>query len=282
MLLAWLPYRCIRESPGLRLSVAISPCPNDTFLFHALATGKVAVPGYETEFHYHDVEELNRRAACGEFEITKLSFHAWLKLREEYSLLRSGAAIGFGCGPVVAGRDALTRDDLRTARIVVPGELTTGNLLFRLWAPDAAPTTSIPYDRILGMILEGEADCGVIIHESRFVFEDAGLTSIRDLGEWWEEATGLPIPLGCIAVRSDLPLELNRQLESAIRESLEHARRNREEAMEFARGHACELDADVLSRHVDMFVNDFSLDLGDEGLAAVEQLEIRAKEAGVL
>jgi 1,4-dihydroxy-6-naphthoate synthase len=251
-------------------------------MFHALATGGITPPGCEPEFHYEDVEVLNRRALDGRHDFTKLSFHAWLRVRREYALLRTGAALGFGCGPVVVSRGGLGREDMAGARIAVPGELTTGHLLLRLWAPRAGEILFVPYDCVLDSILEGKADCGVVIHESRFVYRQVGLEAVEDLGEWWETETGLPIPLGCIAARRSLPGEVAASFESALRESILQARKDPVEAMEFARRHAQELDPEILAKHVDTFVNDYSLDLGDEGMAAVRVLERRAQEAGVL
>lgn len=264
------------------MSLAYSPCPNDTFMFHAIASGQVSLPDESFAIELHDVETLNRWAARGRFDITKLSFHAWLLHRERYTLLRSGAALGYGCGPLLVATRALSRAELATCRIAVPGELTTAHLLLRLWEPAAVDRVFLPYGRVQEAVLAGEADCGVLIHEGRFTFESAGLVAVVDLGEWWESCTGLPIPLGCIGMRRGLGRGLKRRVELALAESIAQARSNRESALPYMTEHATELDNAVLWRHVDMFVNQFSLDLGEQGRAAVVRLEEMARAAGVI
>ena len=188
-----------------RLTVAYSPCPNDTFMFCDVATGRLRLPGREIEVHLHDVETLNRLAVeGGRYDITKLSFHAWLLVGEQYELLNVGAALGFGCGPVVVAANGTVPDDLAGCRVAVPGELTTAHLLFRLWGRDAGKKVFSPYDQIIDMVAAGQVDAGVIIHEGRFTYEQAGLRLLVDLGQWWQQLTGLPIPLGCIVARKSL------------------------------------------------------------------------------
>ena len=264
------------------LSLAYSPCPNDTFMFHAIASGLLALPGESFAIELHDVETLNQWAAQSRFDITKLSFHAWLLQRERYALLRSAAALGYGCGPLVVATRALSRTAVAKCRVAVPGELTTAHLLLRLWQPAAVDRVFLPYDRIQSAVLAGEADCGVIIHEGRFTVADAGLVAVVDLGEWWESATGLPIPLGCIGMRHGLVPELKQDVEQLLYESVAYARAHREASISYMVEHAVELDRAVLWRHVDTFVNDFSLDLGERGRAAVARLEEMARAAGVI
>lgn len=251
-------------------------------MFHAIAAGQVALPGESFAIELHDVETLNQWAARGRFDITKLSFHAWLLQRERYTLLRSGAALGYGCGPLLVATRSLSRAELTRCRVAVPGELTTAHLLLRLWQPEATDRLFLPYDRIQEAVLAGEADCGVLIHEGRFTFEPAGLVAVVDLGEWWENHTGLPIPLGCIGMRRELGRGLKRRVELLLAESIAHARKNRESALPYMTEHAAELDRTVLWRHVDTFVNHFSLDLGEQGGAAVVRLEEMARAAGVI
>jgi len=266
----------------MRISLGFSPCPNDTFIFNGLVSGAVALPDHSVEVVLHDVETLNRMAFDERLDVSKLSFYAWLKARENYRLLSSGGALGYGCGPLVVSRKALTHKDLAACRIVLPGEWTTAHLLFQLWAPEAKQRRFITYDRIFEALNSGEADCGVIIHESRFTYESAGFQAVVDLGAWWESLTGLPIPLGCIAAHRRVPDTLTDQLERAIRLSISEARRNPASALPYIREHAQEMTGAVLSAHIDTFVNDFSLDLGETGRRAVQELERRAEAAGLL
>jgi 1,4-dihydroxy-6-naphthoate synthase len=180
----------------VRISLGFSPCPNDTFIFNGLVNGSVPLDGHCLEVSLHDVETLNQMAFKEQLDVTKLSFFAWLAVKSNYRLLSCGGALGYGCGPLVIAPRALTLEEMRDCRVVLPGEWTTAHLLFRLWAPLAGQRRFVPYDRIFEMLRSGEADCGVIIHESRFTFEAAGFHAVVDLGAWWEERTGLPIPSG--------------------------------------------------------------------------------------
>ena len=251
-------------------------------MFHAIVSGLLKLSGCEIEEQLHDVETLNRMAIKGELDVTKLSFHAWLLVKDRYRLLQSGAALGYNCGPVLIARRPVQRKDIPACRIVLPGEWTTAHLLFRLWAPEATNKFFVPYDRIFDSLHSGDADCGVIIHESRFTFEQAGFYSFVDLGAWWEEETGLPIPLGCIAVKKTIPDKVARQLDPLIHKSILHAQAHPEESLLYTRRYAQEMEAEVLQKHIRMFVNEFSLDLGATGRAAVEKLEHMARQAGVI
>ncbi|MFZ7128373.1 MAG: 1,4-dihydroxy-6-naphthoate synthase [Desulfobacterales bacterium] len=263
------------------LRIGYSPCPNDTYIFHDLVHRNVNVPGYRIVEELHDVETLNRMASDGILELTKLSFHAFLRLGDRYRLLRAGAAMGHGCGPLVVARRRLSRRELRTCRVVLPGEWTSAHLLFRLWAPEVENRFFTRYDRILETVRAGNADCGVIIHENRFTYQRAGFQALVDLGEWWERETGLPIPLGCIAARADVPDDVKTAVECAIRKSIRNAMAAPERCLPYVRRHASEMDAEVLDRHIRTFVNDYSLDLGSRGLEAVSVLRQRSREAGV-
>ncbi len=268
----------------MKLSIAFSPCPNDTFMFHDVATGDLRLDGFETDIHLHDVQELNELAAQGRYDITKLSCHGYLHVQEQYQLLGVGAALGFDCGPIIVARNELTRADLASSRLAVPGELTTAHLLARLWAPEITNGLFVRYDEIMDRVLSGEADAGILIHESRFVYRQAGLQQIVDLGEWWQGETQLPIPLGCVAARRDLGTETIAKFESLLRLSIENSLATFDDApiSEFIRQHAQEMDEDVLRKHIKMFVNEYSLDLGDSGRAAFETLNKLATEAGVI
>jgi 5,8-dihydroxy-2-naphthoate synthase len=264
------------------LTLGFSPCPNDTFIFNGLVNGLVGIPGFEIREVLHDVETLNRMALDNVLDVTKLSFFAWLKVKEQYELLSSGGALGFGCGPVVIARGSLGPGQMADCRIALPGQWTTAHLLFRLWAPLARQRFFVPYDRIFEEINAGRADCGVIIHESRFTFQRMGFTAVADLGAWWEEQTGLPIPLGCIAAHKRLGRPGAAAIEEAIRRSIALARQDPEAALPYIRSHAQEMTAEVLEAHIHTFVNAFSDDLGSTGRKAVAVLEEKARQTGVI
>ncbi len=247
-----------------------------------MANGKLGLPGVDFDVQLHDVETLNKMATQGVVDITKLSFHAWLLVREKYRLLRVGAALGFGCGPLVVSKHDMPTHEIDRCRVAVPGELTTAHMLFRLWHPEAKNKVFVPYDRIFDLVLKGEVDCGVIIHESRFTYEQFGLQSLADLGAWWENETGLPIPLGCIAVRSSLQNDLVEKIELLLKDSIHASLKNPEKALAYMKEHAQELDENVILKHVETFVNDFSLDLGESGLKAIAALEKMAEDQGLI
>jgi 1,4-dihydroxy-6-naphthoate synthase len=264
------------------LSLGYSPCPNDTFIFHALVHALVPTPGFAVEERLEDVETLNRLALDGVLDLTKVSYHAFGHLRDRYALLRSGGALGRGCGPLVVARQPTTMAELRGKRIAIPGELTTANLLLQLYDEGYADVVPIPFDRIMPALHAGTAAAGVIIHESRFTYRQQGLFAVQDLGAWWEEETGLPIPLGGILARRDLGAEIIPGVDRAIRASLEYAFARPEAARSYIREHAQELDEAVTAAHIGLYVNDFSLDLGDEGCRAVETLLARAEARGLI
>jgi 1,4-dihydroxy-6-naphthoate synthase len=264
------------------LTLGYSPCPNDTFMFNAIAQGTTGIDGYRLKPVLHDVETLNGLAMDAVLDISKVSFYAWLKVKENYRLLSSGAAMGFGCGPMLIARRSLTKADIPHCRVVLPGRWTTANLLFQLWAPDAQTVSFTTYDRIFDALAAGQADCGVIIHESRFTFESAGFKPVMDLGAWWEETTALPIPLGGIVAKKRLGGPLIDEIDDAIQTSIEQARSSPEKTLSYVRQHAQELEETVLTAHIRTFVNDFSLTMTPKGARAIETLESMAREAGVL
>ena len=264
------------------LTFGYSPCPNDTFMFNAIADGTVTLPGHALRPVLHDVETLNALAMDAVLDVSKLSFYAWLAVKSEYRLLSSGAAMGFGCGPVLVSRRPLDPDAVADCRIVLPGRWTTAHLLLRLWAPAARQRIFTTYDRIFDVLAAGEADCGVIIHESRFTFQAAGFRPVVDLGAWWEERTGLPIPLGGIAAHKRLGAPLIDAIDAALETSIRRAMDDPEAARPYIRQHAQELDPAVLDAHIRTFVNDYSLALTDQGHRAIERLEQMARDAGAL
>lgn len=266
----------------MNITMGYSPCPNDTFMFHDVAAGALEAAGYRVEVHLHDVETLNRLAFAGRYDLTKMSAAAALQVRQEYQCLNSGAAFGFGCGPLVVSSRVLSRDDLARACVAIPGEWTTAHLLFQLWAPQAVRKLFVPYDRIIEAVRSGQAEAGILIHESRFVFADAGLVRLADLGEWWEAETGLPIPLGCVMARKTLGAQVIAELDRLLRQGIEHSRAEPQRTADYVRRHAIEMDDEVLRKHIALYVTDFSVDLGETGRNSLAVLERRARAAGAI
>jgi 1,4-dihydroxy-6-naphthoate synthase len=257
-----------------QLDIAFSPCPNDTFIFHAMLYGLVDTRGLSFKPYIDDVEALNEKAFAGACHITKLSFAAYLELTEHYELLDAGSALGYGCGPLVVARSAGT--DLRTGKVAVPGRYTTANLLFKLRYPEASNIEYTRFDNIMEGVQLGKYDAGVIIHEGRFVYEKYNLVKIIDLGEWWEQKTGMPIPLGCIAIRKDKDTILQKQnVESIIRDSVNYAFKNRQASRDYVKSLAQEMDDQVIDSHINLYVNEFTLSLGEKGREAVYILKER-------
>jgi 1,4-dihydroxy-6-naphthoate synthase len=256
------------------LSFGFSPCPNDTFAFHAVVHGLI---GSELRVRpsLRDIEELNRAARSGELELTKISVGALAALGDGYRPLRAGAALGHGVGPLVVAREAASLAEAAAGRIAVPGLDTTAFLLLQLAAPTLVEVVERRYDAILDAVASGEVDAGLIIHESRFTYQDHGLLRIADLGEWWEGETGLPVPLAVIGARADLDPELVELAESSLRASVEHAFAHPEASREYVRAHSQELSDDVCDQHIALYVNEFSIDLGDDGMRAVQALAAR-------
>ncbi|MEW6258762.1 MAG: 1,4-dihydroxy-6-naphthoate synthase [Thermodesulfobacteriota bacterium] len=258
------------------IDIAFSPCPNDTFIFHALVEGRIDTGNFRFHPVLADVETLNRQAMEGRYGLTKLSFAALMQLEHRYRLLDAGAALGFGCGPLVVTRNPTL--DITQARIAIPGRLTTACLLLRLWQPTARDSHLVetPFDAILPGVASGSFDAGVVIHEGRFVVDRYDCTTLIDLGDWWEQMTSCPIPLGCIAARNDLA-DHTEAIEALIRASLKHARNHPEASRAFIRRHAQEMADDIIEQHIALYVNDFSVSLGEAGRKAVDVLRDRWK-----
>ncbi len=255
------------------LTCAYSTCPNDTFIFCQLAKES------DIDVHLHDVETLNRMAFEERFDITKLSFHAWLRVQDKYELLNVGAALGRGCGPLVIAPKAHCL--VPSASVAVPGEYTTAHLLLRLWNPELEHRIFMPFDQIMDAVESGKADAGVIIHEGRFVFEERGFQCLEDLGDWWEGETGLPIPLGCIAAKKSLGAERIAEFEARLKASIQTAFADPASTKDYVKQHAQELADDVTSAHIKTYVNDFTLDLGNEGRAAIDRLQQMMQKTGI-
>jgi 1,4-dihydroxy-6-naphthoate synthase len=264
--------------------VGFSPCPNDTFIFHGIVSGRTPVPGIRCRPLIEDVETLNRLALARRIPVTKISFHAFGRVRADYALLSSGAALGRGCGPLLVRRKAAPPRRLADSRIAVPGLWTTAVLLLELHEPRLQPgqLVEMPFHRIMESVERGECDAGLIIHESRFTYGDHGLEAIVDLGQWWEEESGLPIPLGGIIGDRGLGPELLRSVERSLRASVAAARADPAGVRDYVKEHARETADDVVRAHIDLYVNDFTEDLGEEGLRAIEALFEAAAARGVL
>ena len=265
-----------------QLTLGYSPCPNDTFIFYALMHGRIPDLPVKLVERLEDVETLNRLALGGKLDLTKISYHALGHLRQDYALLRSGGALGRGCGPLVVTKQATDMQQLRGKRIAIPGQLTTANLLLQLYGEGFENLLVLPFHQIMAAVSDGAVDAGVIIHESRFTYQQHGLQAILDLGQWWEQDSGCPIPLGGILAKRSLDTELIQQIDSALRRSIEYAFANPQQAQAYIKQHAQELDEAVIRNHIELYVNDFSIDLGDEGILAVETLFSRAEARGII
>jgi 1,4-dihydroxy-6-naphthoate synthase len=262
------------------LTFGFSPCPNDTFAFHALVHGLVEAPiGVRPVLL--DIEELNVRARSGELDLTKLSFGGLGSLTDTYAMLRSGAALGHGCGPLVVAREEMSLAEAAQGRMAIPGRDTTAFLLLRLFAPgvEHGDVADVRYDRILSAVETGEVDAGLIIHESRFTYAEHGLQRVADLGELWEERTGMPVPLAAICARRDIDEALQVEVERAIRASVEYAFAHPDASRHYVQQHSQEMSEDVCRQHIALYVNEFSVDLGTEGLAAIDALTAAAAAA---
>jgi 1,4-dihydroxy-6-naphthoate synthase len=261
------------------VNLGYSFCPNDTFIFYALTHDRVNLP-FAVREQLEDVETLNAWALEGKLEMTKISYHAYAHVMDKYVALRAGGALGRGVGPLLVARAPL--GDLRGKTIASPGRLTTAHLLLTLSQPDGVNTVTMRYDEIMPAVQRGDVDAGLIIHESRFTYAQHGLVKLMDLGQWWEGETGLPIPLGAILARRDLEPNILRQLNAAVRASLEYAYAHPQEPKHYIRQHALEMDDAVMQAHIDLYVNEFSLDVGDEGERAARELFARASAKGLI
>ena len=264
------------------LTLGFSPCPNDTFMFYPLVHGLVDTGGLTFAERLEDVETLNQLALKGELDVSKVSYHALGHIRDEYALLHSGSALGRGCGPLLVAAENLDPADLRGRVIAVPGRYTTAKLLLRLFDPTLENFLVMPFNEIMDAVLTGQADAGLIIHESRFTYHGFGLHKLVDLGEWWEGETGLPIPLGGIVARRSLGVETIAAIEQALCAGVEYARSHPAEAAHYIREHAQEMSDEVCAAHIGLYVNDFSSELGEEGERAIVELLRRAEEAGII
>lgn len=263
------------------LTLGFSPCPNDTFIFNALVNGIVSEPGLSFRERLADVEQLNQLALAGTLDVSKVSFHLYGHIRDKYRLLPSGAALGRGCGPLLVAKAGTDAASLVDRPVALPGRYTTAALLLRLYAPQFKNIVYMSFEQIMPAIASGEVAAGVIIHESRFTFTQFGLVQLADLGRWWEDETGAPIPLGGIVAKKELGDELIATIGRLIRGSIDHAFANPETARAYIRSHSQEMSDEVCDAHIALYVNHFSRELGEEGGRAVSILMERGEMAGL-
>ena len=266
----------------MKLTLGYSPCPNDTFIFDAMVHHRIDTEDLEFEVQFGDVEQLNQKAFANELNITKLSYHAYAYLISSYALLTSGSALGNNCGPLLIAKTAIPKEDFSTKKIAIPGKYTTANFLLSLAFPEAQQKQETLFSAIEQQVIDGKVDAGLIIHENRFTYQDKGLVKLIDLGEWWEQTTQLPIPLGGIVVQRSLPSELQQKINRVLRRSIKFAFENPEVSLPYVRAHAQEMDLAVIQQHIGLYVNDFSVDLGAKGKAAVQHLFDTAVRTGLI
>ncbi|WPU98611.1 1,4-dihydroxy-6-naphthoate synthase [Mucilaginibacter sp. cycad4] len=289
----------------MKLTLGFSPCPNDTFIFDALIHHKIDTEGLEFEVFYDDVETLNQKAFRGELDITKLSYHAFAYVTDKYVLLDSGSALGFGVGPMLIFNPPITRfvndEDkeifkgesgtsekvdlvpiVSKSKIGIPGKYTTANFLLSLAFPEANNKTEIVFSEIENSVLNGTIDFGLIIHENRFTYQDRGLAKLIDLGDYWEKRTGCAIPLGGIVANRNLPLDIQHKINRVLRKSVEFAFANPKSGLAFIKQHAQEMSEEVMYKHIELYVNQYSVELGEEGRKAINLMFDTALEKGII
>lgn len=263
-----------------QLTIGFSPCPNDCFIFDALIHGKIDTEGLQFEVVMGDVEALNQKAFRGELDITKLSYNAYAYLTKHYQLLDAGSALGNNCGPILISKSELVVSD--STKIAIPGKYTTANFLLSLAFPEAKNKIELLFSDIEDAVLTGKVDAGLIIHENRFTYEQKGLKKIIDFGEYWETLANAPIPLGGIVIKRNFPTDLKQKVNRVLRKSVEYAFANPKSSLNFVKAHAQEMSEEVIYKHIGLYVNDYSIDLGTEGKRAIKLLFDKAQELGVI
>jgi 1,4-dihydroxy-6-naphthoate synthase len=264
----------------MKLTLGFSPCPNDTFIFDAMVNGKVDTHGITFDYVMEDVETLNQWAAKGNLDITKLSYNTFLSVVDDYALLHSGSALGKGVGPLLISKQPLDDAQMANYKIAIPGVNTTANLLLTLAYPQARNKTEMVFHEIEGAVLSGEYDAGLIIHENRFTYAQRGLLKHADLGDWWERTTGAAIPLGGIVMKRGLGHDLCATVDTIIKESLSLSWQRYPELTPFVKNNAQEMEEDVMRKHINLYVNEYTTDLGETGERAIATMFKRAAEAG--
>jgi len=268
----------------MHLTLGFSPCPNDCFMFDAIVHRRIDLEGLDFEVVMADVETLNRRAFAQTIDVTKLSYHAFAHCASNFALLDAGSALGRGCGPLLVSRRPIGIDEAAAGalRIAIPGVYTTANFLLSLAFPGARDKVEMVFSEIEGAVLDDRVDAGVIIHENRFTYQAKGLRKVIDLGEFWEESTGAPIPLGGIVIRRTAPPAIQQAMDRVMRRSVEHAFAHPDDSRAFVRAHAQEMSEDVMRQHIDLYVNQYSITLGEDGRRAVHTLFDRAVAVGLI
>lgn len=266
----------------MKLKLCFSTCPNDTFMFDAMVNGRIDTHGFSFDIHLADIDELNRLAIQGVPDITKISFNAFAKVSDNYQLLCAGSALGRGVGPLLVSKKVIYPDEIKHIKIAIPGIETTANMLFSVAFPDATNKKVFLFSDIEDAILSNEVDAGLIIHENRFTYKSKGLRKIIDLGEFWENLTHLPIPLGGIAIRRSLPEGVKAKVNQIMRTSVEQAFAFPKLTYPYVRKYAQSMDEEVMYRHIELYVNNYSINLGDEGKKAVNELYSRAYDLNLI
>jgi len=265
-----------------KIKLGISPCPNDTFIFHGLTHGLFDTKGFEFEVDHLDIEALNKVAEEKTYDVIKLSYATLANQLDNYQILRAGGALGKGVGPLLIAKEDLKEEEIDEALIAIPGEQTTANFLLSLAYPRATQKREVLFSDIEDSILNEEVDAGLIIHENRFTYQEKGLISLMDLGNYWEEVSSSLIPLGGIAIRRDLPEEDKKAIDELLRKSVETAFQDPTLSRAYIKQHAAELDDQVIDQHIELYVNKYSIDIGDEGEKAVNYFFEKAEEKGLI
>ena len=266
----------------MKLTLGFSPCPNDTFIFDAMVHGRIDTEGLEFDYFLADVEELNKKAVAASVDITKISYHAYAYVAQNYLILDSGSALGYHNGPLLLSKRKILTSNIAKKKIAIPGKFTTANLLFSIAWPDAGNKVEYLFSDIDNAILNEEVDAGLIIHETRFTYYKRGLHKLADLGEFWERLTGLPIPLGAIVINRNIQEDVALKVNRIIRKSLEYAYKDSFASYDFVAGNAKDMDSTVMNNHIKLYVNEFSLDLGEKGKEAINVLFRIAGQKGVI
>lgn len=266
----------------MQISLAYSTCPNDTFIFDAIANNRIDCEGLEFDIHMADVEELNLAAFSNKFAISKLSYHAYAYIQDKYQICNSGSALGRGNGPLFISKRSISNKEITDAKIAIPGKYTTANFLFSIAYPQAINKKAVLFSDIESLINKNTFDAGVIIHENRFTYSERGFTKILDLGEYWEEKTQAPIPLGGIAIDRNLPDNIKKIFNRVLQRSLVYAFEHPEDSLNYIKQHAQEMEDDIIQKHIKLFVNKFSINLKKEGKNAIYTMLNEAKNAGLI
>jgi 1,4-dihydroxy-6-naphthoate synthase len=266
----------------MKLTLGFSPCPNDTFIFDAMVHGRIDTEGLEFDYFLTDVEELNTKALSSKVDITKISYHAYAYVAESYLILDAGSALGHRNGPLLISKNKLSVTELPDLKIAIPGKYTTANLLFSIAWPNVINKKEYLFSKIEDALLNEEVDAGLIIHETRFTYFRKGLHKLADMGEYWENLTGLPIPLGAIVIKRSVPDDVARKVNRVIQRSLEYAYKDSFASYDFVAGNAREMESTVMNNHIKLFVNEYTLNLGTKGREAIIELFRIAGNKGVI